>query len=256
MLSAEQEKELAHKIIEQGDPWAREKLVRSNLRLVVSIAKKYTNRGMGLSDLIEEGNLGLIRAVDYFNPERGTRFSTYAAWWIKQSIKRALLMNVQTISIPTYMVGLINQWRHIYNELESKLGREPQVNEMADVMNIKPHKAKVIDNIVKMLSNVQDSTQNDDENQQPSFETITENQNADIPEQPLMDEEENKKAVSLLDKIDQREAKILRWYYGLGGKKPLSFKQIAKKLDLTSERIRQLQRKAILQLYHYMQEQF
>ena len=114
-------------IVEDNDPHARDQLVRSNLRLVVNIAKKYGNRGMSLGDLIEEGNLGLIRAVDYFDPDRGTRFSTYAAWWIKQGIKRALLENVQPVHIPTYMVALINQWRHAVSELESSLGRAPDI---------------------------------------------------------------------------------------------------------------------------------
>ena len=110
LLTREQEQELGRLIVHENDQCAREQLVRSNLRLVVNIAKKYGDRGMSLGDLIEEGNLGLIRAVDYFDPERGVRFSTYAAWWIKQGIKRAMLENVQPVHIPTYMVALINQW--------------------------------------------------------------------------------------------------------------------------------------------------
>jgi RNA polymerase primary sigma factor len=140
----EEEQYLGRLIIEENDPLARDQLVRSNLRLVVNIAKKFGGRRMSLGDLIEEGNLGLIRAVDYFDPARGTRFSTYAAWWIKQSIKRALLENVQPVHIPTYMVALINQWRHTAMELESRLGRVPDVEEMADIMQVPPRKAKII----------------------------------------------------------------------------------------------------------------
>jgi len=112
LLTAEEEHSLGKLVVEENDPLARERLVRSNLRLVVNIAKKYTGRGISLGDLIEEGNLGLIKAVDYFDADRGTRFSTYAAWWIRQSIKYALLTNIQPVHIPTYMVALINQWRH------------------------------------------------------------------------------------------------------------------------------------------------
>ena len=141
-MNAKEERSLGKLVSEENDRWAREQLVRSNLRLVVNIAKKYGGRGMSLGDLIEEGNLGLIKAVDYFDPDRGVRFSTYSAWWIKQSIKRALLENIQPVHIPTYMVALINQWRHTSAELESKLGRTPSVEEMADIMGLPLRKQK------------------------------------------------------------------------------------------------------------------
>ena len=122
LLTAEEEYDYGRQVVDDNNPLAREQLVRSNLRLVVNIAKKYGGRGMALGDLIEEGNLGLIKAVDYFDPDRGTRFSTYAAWWIKQSIKRALLENVQPVHVPTYMVTLISQWRHTAAEVEGRIG--------------------------------------------------------------------------------------------------------------------------------------
>ena len=158
LLTLEEERHLGKLVVEENDPLARERLVRSNLRLVVNIAKKYANRGVGLGDLIEEGNLGLIKAVDYFDPDRGTRFSTYSAWWIKQSIKRALLTNVQPVHIPIYMVGLINQWRHTLAEMENQLGRTPDVEDMADIMHLTPRKAKIIHQIVKVLSSVRDTS--------------------------------------------------------------------------------------------------
>jgi len=150
LLTVEQEHVLGKLIVEENDPWAREQLVRS-------IAKRYGGRGMSLGDLIEEGNLGLIRAVDYFDPDRGTRFSTYAAWWIKQSIKRALLENVQPVHIPTYMVSLINQWRHAASELASRLGRTVDIEEMAEVMGLPLRKAKIVHRIVEVLSSVGDT---------------------------------------------------------------------------------------------------
>jgi RNA polymerase primary sigma factor len=229
--------------------------VRSNLRLVVNIAKKYGGRGMSLGDLIEEGNLGLIKAVDYFDPDRGVRFSTYGAWWIKQSIKRALLENVQPVHIPTYMVALINQWRHTTAELQSELGRTLSVEEMADIMQLPLRKAKVIHRIVDVLSSVNESYSSDVSDEDQMLEVILEDPNAGRPEDVLAAVEEQVKALKLLNKLDPREANILRLHYGLDGNTPMSLKEIAKKLGLTRERIRQIRRDALTKLYEYMNEE-
>ncbi len=255
MLTVEQEHYLGKLVVEKNDPWAREQLVRSNLRLVVNIAKKYGGRGMSLGDLIEEGNLGLIKAVGYFDPERGVRFSTYAAWWIKQSIKRALLESVQPVHIPTYMVALINQWRHIAAELESKLGRALEVEEMADIMGMPLRKAKVVHRIVEVLGSVTDIGGGESSGENQMLEATLEDQNAGQPEDDLVADEEKAKALRLLNKIEPREAKVLRWHYGLGGNKPMTLKEIGKKLDLTRERIRQIRRDALTKLYEYMNEE-
>jgi len=232
---------------------AREQLVRSNLRLVVNIAKKYAGRGTSLGDLIEEGNLGLIKAVDYFDPERGTRFSTYAAWWIKQSIKRALLENVQPVHVPTYMVALINQWRHTAAEVESRLGRKLAVEEMAELMQLPLRKAKVIHRIVEVLGNSGESLGTDDQDENQLLETLLEDESACRPEDPLVEHEERAKALRLLDQIEPREAEVLRLHYGLGGRRPKSLKEIGKKMGLTRERIRQIRRDALMKLYEYME---
>ena len=238
-------------VVEENDAQAREQLVRSNLRLVVNIAKKYTGRGMGLGDLIEEGNLGLIKAVDYFDPERGTRFSTYAAWWIKQSIKRALLANCQTVHIPTYMVSLINQWRRIAVELENKLGRAPEVTEIAEVMQLTFRKSKIINEIVKVISSVKDISDGNGKDGTP--ETDLQDEHTGKPEDSLVADEERAKVLRLLDEMEPREAQILRLHYGLNGNKPMPLKEIGEKLGLTRERIRQIQRQALTRLYEYME---
>jgi RNA polymerase primary sigma factor len=255
LLTAGEEHYLGKLVVEENDPWAREQLVRSNLRLVVNIAKKFGNRGMSLGDLIEEGNLGLLRAVDYFDPERGTRFSTYAAWWIKQSIKRALLENVQPVHIPTYMVTLINHWRHTATELENQLGRTPNIEEMADIMKLPLRKAKIIHRIVKILSAPTDSLDGDESAEEPMHDTALEDENIGRPEDALVADEEKAKALKLLDEIEPREAKILRLHYGLNGNEPMTLREIGKKLGLTRERIRQIQRGALTKLYDYMNEE-
>ena len=253
LLTGDEEYDLGTRVVQENDPWARELLVRSNLRLVVNIAKKYAGRGISLGDLIEEGNLGLIKAVDYFDPERGTRFSTYAAWWIKQSIKRALLENIQPVHVPTYMVTLINQWRHTAAEVESRLGRKVSVEEMADLMHLPVRKANVIYRIVEVLANVGESLSGDDQDENQAVESTLEDESAGRPEDVLVEDEERDKALRLLDEIDPREASVLKLHYGLGGRRPLTLKEIGKKMGLTRERIRQIRRDALTQLYEYME---
>jgi RNA polymerase primary sigma factor len=255
LLTLKEERHLGKLVVEENDPLARERLVRSNLRLVVNIAKKYANRGVGLGDLIEEGNLGLIKAVDYFDPYRGIRFSTYSAWWIKQSIKRALLTNVQPVHIPIYMVALMNQWRHTMAELENRLGRTPDVEEMADIMHLSLRKAKIIYQIVKVLGSVRDASGDDGANEDQTLEATVDDQSSARPEDVLVAEEERAKALRLLNEIAPREANILKLHYGLDGNKPMTLKQIGNKLGLTRERIRQIQREALTRLYEYMEEE-
>jgi RNA polymerase sigma factor (sigma-70 family) len=255
LLTMEQERLLGKLVVEENDPRAREQLVRSNLRLVVNIAKRYVGRGMSLGDLIEEGNLGLIRAVDYFDPDYGTRFSTYAAWWIKQSIKRVLLANVQPVHIPTYMVALMNQWRHTTAEIQNRLGRALEVEEMAEIMHLPLRKAKIIHHIVKILSSVRDTSGSDGTDDNQTIEDTLPDPNAGKPEDTMVADEEQTKVMGLLDEIEPREAEVLRLHYGLGGSKTMTLKEIGKKIGLTRERIRQIQRSALTKLYDYMNEE-
>ena len=252
-MTAEEEYKLAKRVTESSDPEARERLVRSNLRLVVNIAKKYANRNMSLADLIEEGNVGLIKAVDYFDPDRGTRFSTYAAWWIKQTIRRALLCDIEPVHIPTYMVSLINHWRHVSGALENKLGKKPTLEEVAEVMNLSLRKAGVINEVVKAISTVRGNSGDEDTDEQ-MFEGTMRDESAASPEDDMEADEEKAKVVRLLDRMDAREADILKLHYGINGKKPMSLKEIADKMGLTRERIRQIQKEALTKLYVFMNE--
>ena len=200
---------------------------------------------MTLGDLIEEGNLGLLRAVDTFDPDHGVRFSTYSSWWIKQSIKRAILNNAQPIHIPTYMVELINQWRQAYAELESRLGRTVSLEEMAGAMKVPIRKAKAIQEIVSV---VDAGFQYDSVEQNAGLDEAIEDDRITTPEENIGTNEELVKALQLLDEIEPREADVLRLRFGLNGCEPLTLKEIGKKLGLTRERVRQLQRNALAQL--------
>ncbi len=245
LLNWEEEKTLARAVMDTNDPQARDRLVRSNLRLVVNIAKRFSGRGLTLGDLIEEGNLGLMRAVDTFDTEHGVRFSTYSAWWIKQAIKRSILNNSQPIHIPTYMVELINQWRNTYAELETKLGRAPGLEDMASAMKVAIRKAQAIRDIVSVVD--QGFHHDSGEDNSNLQEAIEDNKIYDIGS-----DEELARAVELLDQIDAREAEVLKLRFGLNGEEPLTLKQIGERLDLTRERVRQIQRSALAQLNELM----
>jgi len=254
LLTWQEECELSQRVIQDNDPQAREQMVRSNLRLVVNIAKRYAGRGMSLGDLIEEGNLGLIKAVDYFDPSRGTRFSTYAAWCIKQSIRRAILENGQSLHIPTYMVALINQWRRTAADLETRLGRRPAIEEMAEAMGLPMKKAKQIEQIVEALTVSADGWSGEDGDEGQALDASLEDQQSGLPEDALAADEEQAKALRLLGRMDPREAEVLRLHYGLHGRRPLSLQEIGEKLHLTRERIRQIRRDALTKLYEHMNE--
>lgn len=249
LLSIKQEQQLARRIIEDNDPQARDRLVRSNLRLVVNIAKKFVGRELSLSDLIEEGNLGLLRAVDCFDPDRQVRFSTYAAWWIRQSIKRALLSATQPVHIPGYMVELIKHWRAMAAKLEARLGRPATAEEMAQAMQLSRRKARAIHQVAGTVSHALHTTVLQED---LALEQTLQDSRAAQPDEAMLDEEQKSRVAGLLTQLEPRETEVLMLRFGLQGWEPLNLKQIGKKLGLTRERIRQIQIGALAKLYEYM----
>jgi RNA polymerase primary sigma factor len=249
LLTAEQERELALKIrraqqaeaklgkrkigikkkleLEAEANEARDQMVRSNLRLVVNIAKNYSSRGLPLADIIEEGNLGLLRAVEGFDPNQGSRFSTYASWWIKQAIKRALINSVQPIHIPAYMVEMIAKWKQTQTELEGKLGRFPSIEEMAESMKM-PLKA------------FSSPTQSGSSDAEFTLGEMLADDKTPAPEEALFSEAESQRIRRFLDQIDEREAKILRLRFGLDDNKPMTLKEVGDAVGVARGRVREI----------------
>jgi RNA polymerase primary sigma factor len=243
LLTADQEKDLGRRIIIENDPAARERMVRSNLRLVVNIAKHYVGRGLALPDLIEEGNIGLLKAVEGFDPENGCRFSTYASWWIKQAIKRALINGVQPIHIPAYMVEMMAKLKQAIRELEDTLGRLPNVDELSMHMKMSPKKVKIIRKAVKAYhSPTQFGGAGDSEMTINDMVADTHNPG---PAEMTRDRDELRQLSELLDRIDEREARILKLRYGLDGEDPMTLKEIGERIGLTRERVRQIEHEAL-----------
>ena len=253
LLTAEEEKDLGWRIINDNDMSARDRMVKANLRLVVSISKHYSNRGLSLADLIEEGNIGLIRAVEGFDPAQGARFSTYASWWIKQAIKRTLINAVQPIHIPAYMVELITKWKESTRKLEEELGRTPSLAELARAMKLPMKKVNIIRRAVKAF-HAPPQAPTGDNGEALDFSDLFEDYRNDQPDEIIAQTEEFQTILMLLDSIDQREARVLRLRFGLEGREPLTLKQIGHVIGLTRERVRQIEVEALRKLQAQLQD--
>ncbi|MHC4817116.1 MAG: sigma-70 family RNA polymerase sigma factor [Planctomycetota bacterium] len=255
LLTPEEERELAYRI-QSGNLEAREHMIKANLRLVVSIAKNYGGRGLTLMDLIEEGNIGLMRAVEKFDPREETRFSTYATWWIKQSIRRALVNTVKTVRIPSYLVEVITRLRHKKAarlrhkkaSLEQELGRDPTLRELAKALDIDEDNIRVLKRAIKAEATGSGTVSLD--NMPTAHETIID-EKMKRPEEVFFRRYDLAKVDELLSSISQREAMILRLRFGLDKeiKHPLTLKEIGLRIGLTRERVRQIEAEALRRLH-------
>ncbi len=250
LLTAEQEIDLAHKI-RKGDNEARIRMINSNLRLVVSIARQYSNNPALLLDLIEEGNLGLLKAVEKFDPGEGCRFSTYASWWIKQTIYRAISYKLKNVRIPSYMTELMKKWKALYSELSHKLNRTPSAEEIIEKLDITTKQSKVLLQALDLSSAVGETYK------VAPFMDIE-----DIPDQVYEEQKEDdydlisnfnrKNLDKLLERLTQKERMVIDLRYGLDNKGTRTLQDIAQKMDITRERVRQIEQKGIRKIQKYL----
>lgn len=239
LLTAEQEREHGWAIINEGDEEARQIMIRSNLRLVVAIAKRYANRGVPLNDLIEEGNIGLMRAVEGFDPAQGARFSTYASWWIKQGMKRAFLTSSsQAVHVPAYMVELIAKWKVAYHKLETELGTQPSMQDLATELDIPVQKIRIIRRAIKAFQNP--ATMRGPAGESVSITDMVADTRHCTPDEQVFKGEELAIVRSLMATINERDATVLRMRFGLDGCEPRTLKEISDEIGISRERVRQV----------------